>query len=1827
MSRVGPVVLVVAVVLAAGVGVGLGAAATATGTTDETSVSDAGDAEVVRQVETDDEPVDYGEFSDQLATLAGASADDPVPDTLSAEKREAASEGAREGVRLAQEQGINVTQQQEAAAVNSSLRAAAGVENAPVEDVRAAAKGASHGVLLQSQRVNITQMQAAVYGSAAGSLSQYQRANVTQLQAAAYGTGHGAVAQHQRANVTQIQFAAVGSAAGAAYSAGQSQQANVTQIQEAGQGSAYGALEQRQEVTVVQIQAAAFGAGAGGADKSGASNPKKVQEAAMGAAKGVLVQRQDANVTQIQAAANGACKGALRQSQRISVVQIQQASLGAAKGAISQHQVATVRQIQAAATGAAGGSLTQVQEVDIVQRQYAAAGAAKGAAKSAGQRQIVNVEQIQAAARGAGQGGIVQIQQVNVVQVQAITEGAASGALSQYQRASVVQIQSAARGASEGTLSVTQIQIVNIQQIQTLSQRTAADTARISVDIDITDETTIYNYGKGTAKDPDREEDPALRSLFFGAEEEALFLANPNDEAVTVTVTSEAGDVQTVTLSPGESLTRDVDPGVYTLTAETADGRTVEITGRESLRVAVGEQLQSLTATIDDDRLVVSNPNDAAGMVVVREDGTVVERISVGPTGVESWELPPGTYTLTAQVDGQAAPVNGEDEATVTVEGPINLRTEVSGQNVTVTNPNETGVTVTATDGEGNDTEINVPADSTVNETLDPGNYTLTGEAEDGRDVLVNGQQAAEIEIESPPDEPAAANFTVEIASVNESVAAGETLDVTATVTNVGSGEGEANVTLGVDGREVDSETVTLGAGENETVALTYETDENDTGERNVTVATPDDSATTTVEVTETATTAELQVDNQTGNGTTLNVSRATANVAFSLEARYGGELSQSENFSADETAENETLVLDPPIENDTTVEVAIVATEDGEELATQEINYTAEPDAEPEPQAELQVDDQTGNGTALDVSRATADVVFYLEARYDEELSQSENFSADETVENETLALDPPIENDTAIEVAIVAAEDGEELATQEINYTVEPDAEPEPEAELQVDDQTGDGTTLNVSRANASVGFALEARYDGETAPSENFSAGTAVENETLELDPPIENDTTVEVAIVATEDGEELATQEINYTVERETVDLNVSVVGQNVTVDNPSDTAVTVTATENETGTETELAVPAIANVTETFDPGNYTLTSEAEDGREVTLDGQAERAIIVESDEFDRLVDTCTNITESGSYELDGDIQADSEETCLRITTSDVTLAGNGYAIDGVGPAEGADGASAGIQVGSDAASVENVTVRDVQVSGYDTGIRTALEDGDATVVTVVNATVRNNANGTAVAGGTATLRNVTATDNAVHGLVVGDGSEATATNLTSRENGGDAVAVVGTATLDNATVADSDGLELEARNGTATAGDLGVGQTATVAFEDQSVGLDTVARADLPDLPDEAEAVDAGLSVLSLDGSADLRLDVATTDVDDPVELWRYNGTAWVPVDDATVTAEGVNATVTESGVYAAVAVAAEGVNATVGNRAVWAENPTDQPLTVTVENDTGVVETRTVAPGANESIEGLSPGAYTLTAETGDGETVPVDGEPTLSFSLPPDLASLDLTVEVDTVSVANPNDEAVDLTLESETSETTSRSIDPGTTEQFGSDELDSGNYTASAETADGRSVPVNGAWNITVAFEGILEPVDVSVSVDEQAVTVDNPAETGVTVTATDDAGGETQIRVSAGETTTETLEPGTYTLTGEADDGRPVTLDGQEALTITIEEQPPAVTTTESTATETEAGPPETETQQPTPTETETQQPTPTETVTTETQTEETAETQNETTVEE
>jgi len=788
-----------------------------------------------------DDTVDYDAVNDQLQALASVGPDTDV--TLSDQREAAATRGARAGATIAQQQGINVTQAQRQAAVDGAVRAAAQVQNASIEQVQAAARGAAHGALLQSQRANVTQLQAGIYGASAGALSQFQQANVTQLQSAAYGAAHGVVAQHQRANVSQLQFVAVGSAAGAARSAAQTQRAIVSQIQEAAQGSAYGSLVQRQNVTLRQRQAAAFGAAGGGAGSEADTDPKKIQEAAMGAARGTLFQGQQVSITQIQSAARGACRGALSQSQNVTVTQIQEASVGAAQGALTQSQSATVRQVQAAAHGAAGGVLVQIQVVNIVQIQQAAFGAARGAAQTAAAQQITNVEQIQAAAAGAGQGTIIQIQQINVVQIQIVADSAASGALSQYQAASVSQIQSAALGASEGALLLTQRQAVDLEQLQRRTERAAASTASIAADIDVVNEVTINVYARSAVTDPEPEPDEPerLRSLFAATDDETLFLANPNDVAATVTITRDGGAFETITLAPGESATRELDPGEYALTAETADGRTLRLAGRTQLRFAVGDALRSLSVGVDEDVLTVENTNDQRVTVTVTRNGSAVATFDVPRDWTVSQRLDPGTYRVIATAaDGRRVPVNGEDNATVTVEPTVidltasldgralavenpgdrtvtvrvdsaagqrsfevsagatetvtltpvdpvghvvsgtapdrtvlvnglqsdtvfvplpptvDLDVGVEGRNVTIENPSDAPVTVTAAPTDGANRTIDVPAGDRVTTALEPGNYALTGQADEGRSVRLNGQSSltVTIEDEAPPAEP-----------------------------------------------------------------------------------------------------------------------------------------------------------------------------------------------------------------------------------------------------------------------------------------------------------------------------------------------------------------------------------------------------------------------------------------------------------------------------------------------------------------------------------------------------------------------------------------------------------------------------------------------------------------------------------------------------------------------------------------------------------------------------------------------------------------------------------------------------------------------------------------------------------------------------------------------------------------------------------------------------------------------------------------------------------------------------------------------------------------
>lgn len=88
------------------------------------------------------------------------------------------------------------------------------------------------------------------------------------------------------------------------------------------------------------------------------------------------------------------------------------------------------------------------------------------------------------------------------------------------------------------------------------------------------------------------------------------------------------------------------------------------------------------------------------------------------------------------------------------------------------------------------------------------------------------------------------------------------------------------------------------------------------------------------------------------------------------------------------------------------------------------------------------------------------------------------------------------------------------------------------------------------------------------------------------------------------------------------------------------------------------------------------------------------------------------IDSCTTISEPGTYELTADIVNSDADRCLFIESAGVTLEGNGYLVDGV---DGGD--SFGVYV--DGALGDRITVRDLTVRDWEEGVR--IVDGDTVV--------------------------------------------------------------------------------------------------------------------------------------------------------------------------------------------------------------------------------------------------------------------------------------------------------------------------------------------------------------------------------------------------------------------------------------------------------------------------------------------------------------------------
>jgi len=161
-------------------------------------------------------------------------------------------------------------------------------------------------------------------------------------------------------------------------------------------------------------------------------------------------------------------------------------------------------------------------------------------------------------------------------------------------------------------------------------------------------------------------------------------------------------------------------------------------------------------------------------------------------------------------------------------------------------------------------------------------------------------------------------------------------------------------------------------------------------------------------------------------------------------------------------------------------------------------------------------VADQAGNGTEFVVAGANATVPYVLDVNYDGVTATSQEFAAGESVENGTIELDPPLENDSAVTVTLRAAANDTALANQTVQYDVV-----EPSANITAAPQQSGGDNLTVRAANLSDGGFLvvheNTTFQADDVLGNSSSLGPGShENVTVALDEPLEETTTVNVTV---------------------------------------------------------------------------------------------------------------------------------------------------------------------------------------------------------------------------------------------------------------------------------------------------------------------------------------------------------------------------------------------------------------------------------------------------------------------------------------------------------------------------------------------------------------------------------------------------------------------------------------------------------------------------------------------------------------------------------------
>ena len=133
------------------------------------------------------------------------------------------------------------------------------------------------------------------------------------------------------------------------------------------------------------------------------------------------------------------------------------------------------------------------------------------------------------------------------------------------------------------------------------------------------------------------------------------------------------------------------------------------------------------------------------------------------------------------------------------------------------------------------------------------------------------------------------------------------------------------------------------------------------------------------------------------------------------------------------------------------------------------------------------------------------------------------------------------------------------------------------------------------------------------------------------------------------------------------------------------------------------------------------------------------------------------INSCTVINTPGTYTLTASISNSSATKCIEITSSNVTLEGNGYTIDGVETSE-----TFGIYAYNSSGTLDDVIIRNITITNWKTGIYLRNVLGG----TIEESTIRwNKYAGLQLTGcNTVTIQNNTISTNTTHGIHLTSGS-------------------------------------------------------------------------------------------------------------------------------------------------------------------------------------------------------------------------------------------------------------------------------------------------------------------------------------------------------------------------------------------------------------------------------------------------------------------------------